>query len=382
MKNVFPFLMLIFCSCSPKTEAQNKPLPQNDTELQKAIDAGIDPYFVESTDTFSSHGPFSIVRHLTQDAKGNIWLASWQGIIRYDGKTFTNYTLKDKLIHFHVFYTFEDSKGNLWFSMVRGGVYKYNGKSFTYFSKKDGLGANTTSEMAEDKEGNIWFATEEGVTKYDGKKFTNYTTKDGLCNSDCMSIRWDNKGKLWIGTKEGISIYDGKTFSSFYYKEKTVFKMVASLFEDKDGNIWIGSNTGFFVYDGKKFSEPLRNHFVMYMCQDKTGKVWCAMNQQNANGDYEGFALCYYEPEAILKNNNVSFKMIKQPDPSNYSIFGMLCDKEGKIWFGTGKGICKFDPSMTNNACVNGTCKHEGSAVKVMREHEDKRAKAFTLFSK
>ncbi|MGE8292259.1 MAG: hypothetical protein ACN6ON_11290, partial [Sphingobacterium sp.] len=45
------------------------------------------------TNTASSlHGPNSIVRTIRQDRKGDIWMASWEGVFRYDGKSFTNMT--------------------------------------------------------------------------------------------------------------------------------------------------------------------------------------------------------------------------------------------------------------------------------------------------
>src|SRR6187401_2315464 len=63
---------------------------------------------------------------------------------------FTNYTLTEGLIHFHVTTLFEDSKGNIWFGLARGRVYRYDGKVFTLFTTKDGLPHNTTNSIAED----------------------------------------------------------------------------------------------------------------------------------------------------------------------------------------------------------------------------------------
>lgn len=41
----------------------------------------------ETKDVNTSHGPNRIVRTIKQDRKGNIWIASWEGIFRYDGKS-------------------------------------------------------------------------------------------------------------------------------------------------------------------------------------------------------------------------------------------------------------------------------------------------------
>ncbi|MCQ6959307.1 two-component regulator propeller domain-containing protein [Mucilaginibacter aquariorum] len=38
---------------------------------------------VETRDVTTSHGPNRIVRTIKQDRKGNIWIASWEGISSY-----------------------------------------------------------------------------------------------------------------------------------------------------------------------------------------------------------------------------------------------------------------------------------------------------------
>ena len=69
--------MLVFCtSCGG----------QNKTDLPKE---NIKP---ETKDTVTSYGPDSLVRNVKQDRNGNILIASYRGVFRYDGKSFTNIT--------------------------------------------------------------------------------------------------------------------------------------------------------------------------------------------------------------------------------------------------------------------------------------------------
>jgi ligand-binding sensor domain-containing protein len=168
-KPIYSLLLVFisFTSCNGQNKTQpiidnGLGLPKTSVEMKSFLEAGIDPYFVETKDTFSTHGPKCIVRNLIQDKTGNFWFATWHGIIKYNGKVFTNYTLKEGLIHFHVTTLLEDSKGNIWFGNARGGVYRYDGKSFILFTTKDGLPDNTANCIAEDKNGNIWFGTENG----------------------------------------------------------------------------------------------------------------------------------------------------------------------------------------------------------------------------
>lgn len=319
-------------------------LPITSDEMKSFLDVGVDPYFVETKDTFSTKGPQCIVRNLIQDKAGNFWFATWQGIIKYDGKIFTNYTLKEGLIHFHVITLFEDSKGNIWFSNARGGVYCFDGKTFTLFTTQNGLTDNTANCIAEDKKGNIWFGTEHGASRYDGINFTNYTTKDGLEDNYVSAIMKDRSGNIWFGTNKGINIYDGNSFSKFFDRSKLPLKQVVSLFEDRVGNIWIGSGSkqagghGLCRYDGKFVYSFVTPYFVMYMCQDMKGNLWLAHNKGT---DDVYFTLYVYDGKSFAK-------IIEQSKTDDPVIFGVIEDKDGNIWFGTAKGVCRFDGKSFN----------------------------------
>src|SRR6266481_5081432 len=134
------FFMFIFCTSG---KGQNKTeLPKDDTKS-------------ETKDVITSYGPNSITRTIKQDRKGNIWIASWEGIFRYDGKSFTNITSKVSSEHF--FSVLEDRKGNFWFGSIGSGVFLYDGKSFKNFTTREGLLNNEVTSIYEDKKGNIWF---------------------------------------------------------------------------------------------------------------------------------------------------------------------------------------------------------------------------------
>jgi len=319
-------------------------LPKTQGEMKAFLDAGVDPYFIEPKDTSSTQGPQCIVRNLIQDRAGYIWLATWQGIIKYDGKVFTNYTLKEGLIHFHVGSLFEDSEGNIWFGTARGGVYRYDGKSFTLFTTRDGLPDNTINCIAEDKNRNIWFGTENGASRYDGKAFANFTTKDGLSDNNVIAVMRDKTGMMWFGTAGGVNCFDGKSFTEFTSDDGMSFQRVASLFEDKAGNIWIGSaakqagGKGLCRYDGRSVSNFITPYFVMYMCGDWEGNLWLAHNK---GADNVNFALYSYDGKLFTK-------IMEQNGPNNPVIFGIMEDKNGDIWFGTANGVCRYDGKTFN----------------------------------
>jgi ligand-binding sensor domain-containing protein len=155
------FLLFVFhTSCG---QNQTNP-PQDNTGL------GYSESQLKEADT--SRVPMGMVRHVKKARNGDILIASYLAVFRYDGTSFTNLTGKIISPRFASFWdVLEDRKGNLWFASRVSGVYYYNGKSFQHFTIREGLANNSVGKIYEDKAGNIWFATGSGASRYDGKSF-------------------------------------------------------------------------------------------------------------------------------------------------------------------------------------------------------------------
>jgi len=65
-----------------------------------------------------------------------------------------------------------DKEGNIWFSIKGEGAYRYDGISFTNFTMRNGLCNNDVNAIIQDRTGNILLGTNNGICKYDGKTFT------------------------------------------------------------------------------------------------------------------------------------------------------------------------------------------------------------------
>ena len=191
----------------------------------------------ETKDSITSQVPNSMVRNVNQDRNGHILIASYKGVFRYDGKSFTNITSTISSPSF--WDVLEDRKGNLWFATRDSGVQYYNGKSvpvgqagFQHFTTREGLASTMVFHIYEDRAGNIWFGTGDGASRYDGKSFRNFTTKEGLSNNNLTTIMEDKTGKLWFGTRGEPCFYDGKTFTVFKNEDGKAFNNVWSIIED------------------------------------------------------------------------------------------------------------------------------------------------------
>ena len=237
---------------------------------------------IKEADT--SRVPMSMVRHVKQARNGDILIASYLGVFRYDGTSFTNLTSKISSPRFSSFWdVLEDRKGNLWFGTRDSGVYHYNGKSFQHFTTREGLANNRIMAIYEDRAGIIWFGTGGGVSRYDGKSFRNFTTKEGLSNNDLTTIMEDKTGKLWFGTRGEPCFYDGKTFTVLKNKDGKAFNNVWSIIEDKKGSIWFCDVDGLWRYDGSTYTK-VSQRGAYAMIEDKKGNIWNTGSVQPPNG--------------------------------------------------------------------------------------------------
>lgn len=312
---------------APTTGLAPRPMPEQ--SRSDSMDA--DPYFVESSDTVSPHGPHSITRNILQDRNGSIWLATWQGILRYDGKVFTNYTLKEHLRRYHVFSLLEDRKGNLWFGTIGAGAYHFDGKGFTNFTEKDGLASNRVGCLFEDADGNIWLGTDGGASRYNGKGFTSYTTANGLSDNDVNAITQDRSGALWLGTYKGINRFDGRTFTELKDAGGRSFHNVRSILTDRTGDLWIGGEGGLARYDGKSLT-TVSTFFIGYIHEDRSGAIWVSGAAASLEGNRaNGMGLYRYDK---------TMPTLIATDPQ---VFGITDDQAGNIWFGTMHGARRYD---------------------------------------
>jgi ligand-binding sensor domain-containing protein len=318
------FIFSLFaCKGQIKTDLSTDSVPQVESNLLENT---------EPKTILGSYGPNSITRTIKQDKKGNIWLASWEGIIRYDGTTFTNITNKVSLSRF--FSVLEDRKGNFWFASVGEGVFYYDGKSFTNFTTKDGLVNDRVTHIYEAKDGKIWFGTEGGASCYDGKTFRNFTTKEGLPNNDVNAIIEDETGKFWFGTRGEACFYDGEVFTKCTNNLGEPFMNIRSIIKDKKGNIWLGGNDGLWRYEGNSFIN-FTTEFVGYIYEDRKGNIWTTSKSAYTSG----WSLSRYDAKSVAAN-----KAIPTPiKTGNGMYFGILEDKAGNIWFGSLNGVCRYD---------------------------------------
>ncbi len=262
----------------------------------------------------------------------------------------------------------QDDSDNLWFGTTGEGVYRYDGESFTQFTVKDGLSNNFIWCIYKDKASNIWFGTSDGVCFYDGTKFnsisitttndSNYFTNNSPNNKLSLnsndvpseektvwSILQDKSGKFWFGTSNGIYNYNGKTFTHFLHNDGIInnsghnISKIESILEDKTGNIWFGGRgtEGLFRFDGKSLTSftPDGKEWVRPILEDKSGNIWFG-NRNHSVYCYDGKTFVNFEDEKLYG-----------------WVVSIAEDKEGNLWFSTQRGVAKFDGKNITTFATN-----------------------------
>ena len=97
---------------------------------------------------------------INQSQSRFLWLTSFNGILRFDGVSFDLYDKSDlPFLNSNGFYnSYEDSKGNLWFSAQSSGIIKYADGAFHQVLSANGS-AHSVRCIAEDDKGNVYVET-------------------------------------------------------------------------------------------------------------------------------------------------------------------------------------------------------------------------------
>ena len=148
-----------------------------------------------------------VVWSIMEDRPGNLWFCAEAGVYKYDGKTLSKFSVMNQE---HVATIREDRRGNMWFGTRYDGLIRFDGKSFTNVTQQEGLSGAAINDIYEDSSGNIWFpAQRSGVYRYDGTTFDKFFENDGPDGRALFCITQDKDGRMWFGGFLGTYRYDG-----------------------------------------------------------------------------------------------------------------------------------------------------------------------------
>jgi DNA-binding NtrC family response regulator/ligand-binding sensor domain-containing protein len=312
----------------------------------------------------ATYGINGTVYAIQEDKDGNLWFAtSHCGVTRYDGESFTRFTVKDGLSHNTVRAILRDRDGILWFGTEHG-VTRYSSDKFLDLTDQTGLPGYELRTIWQDSLGCYWFGTwGNGVWRYDGKKVQWFTTKDGLAGDEVNAITGDSSDRLWFGTTRGVSMYDGECFHSFLTGSS-----ITAILEDRQGSLWFGTASGVIRYNTGNPTQFITIHelagrHVSSILEDVEGYIW--FGTYSGASRYDGVKYQHFTTRDGLASNSITCVsedsegglwfgshscMVSRYDKSFEELTSlevrdvMMKDANGNLWFSVHDGrICRYD---------------------------------------
>lgn len=350
-------------------------------------------------DTWTTeHGlPQNSVVDILQTRDGYLWLATYGGLVRFDGARFTVFDRSfDGIKSQRVQSLYEDSKGTLWVGAEEGMLIRYRDGKFKTYTGEDGLPHSIAIRIEEDEEGNLWITwvgLNIAITKFDGKHFVNYKPGDfphgvsgdmgrkrypwwnqdadglhclikgqvqtfslqsELPKAQIQTVNADFHGNLWIQTKgSGVLMVANGQRKLYTARDGLPGKDVEGYFlEDGKGNIWYGAFGGslYRIREGKRELANALEAYVLY--EDREGSIWIGT------------------PKGLRRWREFTITNLTERDGlSSDQVYSVFQDRAGAIWIGTwGGGLNRYE----NGYFTNYRLPHSLSSNFVMCIYEDK----------
>jgi diguanylate cyclase (GGDEF)-like protein len=318
--------------------------------------------------------PHNSVNALAQTADGYLWLATWEGVARYNGrefKVFGRETLPGlgdvAMRELHV-----DRSGVLWVGGVRGDILRYeNGQwqslapvpgfinalqvdpqgrlwvgqeirglmridpdgTRVRINAESGLPGDSVFDLGLDADGRVWAATSGGLARIEGERAVPVAHRGDGVGGTVLGLGLDRDGRMLLATARGAYRALGRDpeqgFELLHPQlgGASVFRIV----ESGDGGLWLGLSTeGLIRLDGESLQrfgtrEGLPSGRVLSMVIDRDGALWTATNG------------------GLLRLAPAPFSSLTSAQGlSDNFVRAVLRDATGALWFGTGRGLNRW----------------------------------------
>lgn len=340
--------------------------------LVVALEAHAQPRF--DSWTIESGLPQNSVNDITQTPDGYLWLATFGGLVRFDGIRFEVFdrsvdgvgSLRVRTLHV-------DRAGVLWAATEDGMLIRHREGRFHTFTREDGLPQSGALRIEEDAAGRLWITWHDVVTRYDGARFVNFgpgdfprgvrshaslrfpagptvvwwsLDADGLhclragevrtClprhelpSAEIAGVTADWKGGIWVTTSGGPNVHlaasgarrdltrrdglaDGHDHGAFY--------------EDRSGVVWHGESDGRLLRVADRRSELVDGISLLAFYEDREGSLWIG----STTGLFR------------LRVTTIS-NLTTRDGLSSDNVYPMLRDRRGAVWIGTlGGGLNRY----------------------------------------
>ncbi len=189
-----------------------------------------------------------------------------------------------------------DREQNVWAGTLSGGVSKWDGSSFTTYTVAQGLASNSVESILETDRG-MWFGTPNGLSLFSGGGWQTYRARDGLPSANVNCLIEDKKRTVWAGTDAGLAYMKDGRFKGLTHPPAALHAQILGIAEDAFGWLWVstvdhvirvnrddilrdslkeGSLIEYGLADGLRGLEGVRRQPSVWA--DRRGRIWFSLN--------------------------------------------------------------------------------------------------------
>ncbi|MDP2389534.1 MAG: two-component regulator propeller domain-containing protein, partial [Acidobacteriota bacterium] len=255
--------------------------------------------------------PQNPVNRVLQTRDGFLWLATYAGLVRYDGA------------RFEVFNT----------------------------GTTPSLNASRFANLFEDRDGNLWAATEgQGLVRYrDGRFFRYFGPEDGLTDNSTYDFMTDASGRMILDSVRGAVVWNGERLEPYAGPAPTNGSgRVRVLLGRADGGVWYLAESVLHKYENGAVTRrvPLPFANLRWLYEDAQGAIWIEIAEGAAS------------VRSLLRWENGAFRRFTAAD--GIPIFRTMSardTRDGAVWFGlrSGGGLLRYkDGAFTRFTTADG----------------------------
>ncbi|QJR12905.1 hypothetical protein DSM104443_03999 [Usitatibacter rugosus] len=275
---------------------------------------------------------------LVQASDGYLWIASTNGLHRFDGLRFEPVEIPrdDRLSSIAIFELFAPSSGGVWIGFSFGGAAFLKDGQATIYTEREGLPPGSVMSFTEDHDGRIWMGGTGGVARLEGSRWLRLGPESGHPNELTDPVMVDSAGTLWSATRKSVR---------FLPKGETMFREVGApgdhetgaagttaLFESRSGAVWWGNGAvvrKVFQNDTPRQRTRSPQRSLLF---DRDGAVWVTSEKGEVRRNTRPEGL---DPRSA--NRVESWDSIKPA-----VAFNIFEDSEGNVWVASERGLLRF----------------------------------------
>jgi signal transduction histidine kinase/ligand-binding sensor domain-containing protein len=268
--------------------------------------------------------PQNSVNDILQTRDGYLWLATFGGLVRFDGVRFVVFDRSVAGIdNQRVFALHEDRTGTLWAGAENGMVIRYRRGVFTTFTQEDGLPPGVVHRIEEAEDGALWINAVGGIARFDGERFVARTPNDFSHQVEAppptryLDVWWrEDAGVLHALVKGRVRTYA--------IRELIGNAQVTRVTVDRRGNLWINTNGNCVVKASGERIQKLTardglppGHSEGLFFEGSGGETWFGDGRQ------------------IYRIAGGTHERLQLPGMPNSGFRSFYVDNEGSTWIGT-----------------------------------------------